>query len=137
MVRWTLSFDLKNETSIMPFWIRMSFLRAGFYDIGFLECIGNQVGRFLDDATKMRANAVFARIFVEMDLVKFLPNEIWIDCSDGIPFWHELMFEGKIASCMKCRMRGHSIGECRKVKKYVTAVKQKIPVNDLNQSGLK
>uniref|UniRef100_A0A7N0TI98 Uncharacterized protein n=1 Tax=Kalanchoe fedtschenkoi TaxID=63787 RepID=A0A7N0TI98_KALFE len=75
-------------------------------------------GKFLDinKHTKMRTRCSFARCWVEIDLAKPLPTEIWIDIGDGHGWWQDIVYEGNLKFCSKCKLHGHELAECRKMR---------------------
>ena len=52
-------------------------------------------------------------VCIEVDLMKDLPNRVWIAFGDRIGFWQELIPENLPRYYGHCLHQGHSVDECR------------------------
>lgn len=71
------------------------------------------IGRPLkvDAATQNLSRPSGARICVEVDLLKNLPNRLWIGQGDSV-FWQPVVYENLPSYCPDCSRVGHPSGEC-------------------------
>jgi len=53
-----------------------------------------------------------ARVCVLVDLLKDMPNRIWLGMGK-FGRWQRIIYENPPKSCSFCRMRGHSLDECK------------------------
>ncbi|KAL9669371.1 hypothetical protein QQ045_006917 [Rhodiola kirilowii] len=76
--RWSVEFDTKKEPSTTITWVRMASLPLQMYNQGYIEPIINSFGRFLalDNKTVAFNNPSFARVCMEVDVSKLLPEEV-------------------------------------------------------------
>uniref|UniRef100_A0A7N0VI75 DUF4283 domain-containing protein n=1 Tax=Kalanchoe fedtschenkoi TaxID=63787 RepID=A0A7N0VI75_KALFE len=88
LFRWTPEFHHKRESTIISAWI----------------------------CTPRTVPGLHSRAAVEINVTKALPSEIWIDTSDGHGWWQEIVFEGNFKFCSKCKLHGHNLAECRKMR---------------------
>ncbi|KAL9661984.1 hypothetical protein QQ045_026812 [Rhodiola kirilowii] len=88
------------------------------YNQGYIEPIINSFGRFLalDNKTVSFNSPSFARVCIEIDTSNSLPDEVWIATGPQSSFWLKLVYEGRLLFCSKCRLHGHSLESCRKIK---------------------
>uniref|UniRef100_A0A7N0VIJ5 DUF4283 domain-containing protein n=1 Tax=Kalanchoe fedtschenkoi TaxID=63787 RepID=A0A7N0VIJ5_KALFE len=88
------------------------------FNEGILRCLCQPFRRFLDTDmhTKNRTRCSFARCCVEIDVTKSLPGEIWIETGDGHGWWQEVIYEGNLKFCSRCKIHGHTLAECRKAR---------------------
>lgn len=66
----------------------------------------------------------FARVLVDLDMSKELKYEVLVERT-GYAFFVELAYEKIPEFCDHCKMVGHNVAECRKVKKPVVDNKNK------------
>ena len=64
----------------------------------------------LDATTLMLVRPNVARMCIEMDLRKKIPNRIWI-CCGSYGFWQKMNYEKVPKYCSKCLKQGHDIRE--------------------------
>lgn len=75
--RWNLSFDSKKDVpSAVPVWVRLPHLPLHYWDDDTLMAIGNALGKYIDKAEPKGPLFACARICVEVDLEKGLPEEV-------------------------------------------------------------
>ena len=79
---WTIDFNPGDEITAAPVWVRMPNLPLPLWEKPSLEEIGNKLGRFLDSAETKGAQFTCARICVEVNLEKGLPEAIKLTLGD-------------------------------------------------------
>lgn len=67
-----LDFNLEKEISVSPMWVRLPHLPLIFWDDSTLRDIGNELGRYIDQALLKENVYAYVRICVEVDLEKRL-----------------------------------------------------------------
>ncbi|KAG8369271.1 hypothetical protein BUALT_Bualt15G0134100 [Buddleja alternifolia] len=121
VLKWTSNFDPKEESPIMPIWVKVFGLRPHRFHRQFLYHIASLIGKplKLDEATTKIENPVVARICVEINVLDKLPLDIPIQI-DGKTYFFKVQYEGITEYCRICRHRGHSMAAC-----YTTKENQK------------
>uniref|UniRef100_A0A7N0TX90 DUF4283 domain-containing protein n=1 Tax=Kalanchoe fedtschenkoi TaxID=63787 RepID=A0A7N0TX90_KALFE len=116
--RWSPSFNPKHESSRAAVWIRVPGLNPLFFNDGLLRPIGEEIGQYLmaDKRTLNMTCPAYARMLVEIDLRQPLVREVYIGSTTGKGDNYEIIYEGRLAYCSKCRMQGHNLAECCKAK---------------------
>jgi hypothetical protein len=80
---WTLDFNLEAEITAAPVWGRLPHLPLHLWGTRSLEDIGNKLGLFLDRAEPKGDQFTCARICVEVNLKKGLPEAIKLSLGNG------------------------------------------------------
>lgn len=113
--RWLPWFHPGLESPVMPVWFHLPMLPACFFNKGSLASIASCVGRLLriGAATQKLGRMEGAKICVETDISKPIPEEIWIGMGeegilqpivpDFVPSW-----------CTSCRKIGHEEKDCNR-----------------------
>lgn len=88
----------------------------------------------LDTATTGRTRPSMAKIRVKVDLLKPLPESVWIGQeSDNSPltgYAQKIKYEGIMKYCKECRKLGHNVQNCRVIeKKKASKVEEKSNTN--------
>lgn len=116
---WFPDFDPNTMTvSRLPVWARLHNLPLHFWNEQVLESIGNSLGRYIKTDMERLENRIFtfARICVEVDLSKGLPENIMLIYKQQ-NWLQSLDYENTAFRCRKCRMTGHLQNTCPEVKK--------------------
>uniref|UniRef100_A0A7N0TY32 DUF4283 domain-containing protein n=1 Tax=Kalanchoe fedtschenkoi TaxID=63787 RepID=A0A7N0TY32_KALFE len=118
LFRWSPSFNPKHESSRAAVWIRVPGLNPLFFNDGLLRPNGEEIGQYLmaDERTLNMTCPAYARMLVEIDLRQPLVREVYIGSTTGEGDNYEIIYEGRLAYCSKCRMQGHNLAERRKAK---------------------
>lgn len=126
VLKWTPSFSIAKEPTVVPVWISMEHLPLYLFRKGPLFSIGNLIGRSLkiDQATANLTRPSTARVCVELDLDLPLPNRIWIGTGES-GFWQPLTYENLPAYCRTCHCLGHDSDHC--LPEHVDPVPKKPP----------
>jgi len=110
---WTLDFNPEAEITAAPVWVRLPHLPLHLWGKNSLKDIGNKLGRFLE-STEPKGNIFHcARICVEVNLEKGLPEAIKLTLGD---WYHiqELDYEQIPFKCLHCHVYGHFAKSCPK-----------------------
>ncbi|KAL9659244.1 hypothetical protein QQ045_024044 [Rhodiola kirilowii] len=117
--RWTKDFSTKREPTTTTAWIRLASLPPELNNPGYIEAIVASFGRYLavDNRTRLFTNPNYARACIELDTTKEMPDEVWVVTGAESGFWQKIVYENKTEYCIKCKLHGHSINDCRKHKR--------------------
>lgn len=75
--RWTPDFDPELDIpSVVPVWVQLPHLSFHCWGDELVHAIGNVVGKYIDHSVPKDNMQAFARICVEVDLGKGLPEAI-------------------------------------------------------------
>ncbi|KAL9682406.1 hypothetical protein QQ045_014204 [Rhodiola kirilowii] len=74
---WSQDFSTKWELTSTSAWVRLMNLPSQLTNLGYIEAIISSFGRFLavDNRTRLLANPNYARVCMELDILKELPEE--------------------------------------------------------------
>jgi len=111
---WTLDFNPGAEITAAPVWVRLPHLPIHLWGRSSLEDIGNKLGRFLDRAEPTGGQFTCARICVEVNLEKGLPEAIKLSLGEWCHI-QELDYEQIPFKCLRCHAYGHFAKSCPKV----------------------
>ncbi|KAL9661485.1 hypothetical protein QQ045_026309 [Rhodiola kirilowii] len=73
----------------------------------------------IDTRTKEVASLSYARACVELDVSKEIPSK-WINLPGDRGFFQDVIIEGNIAYCQRCKLHGHDVATCRKLARAQT-----------------
>ncbi|XP_057791123.1 uncharacterized protein LOC131008250 [Salvia miltiorrhiza] len=116
--QWVRFFDPYMEiSSLCEVWMRIYHLPLEFWTLDVITGIGRALGTPIrvDGASTHGAMGNYARILLEIDLSRPLPETLLVD-GDERSFYVEFDFEQIPAYCTKCKITGHSIDKCNKIK---------------------
>jgi hypothetical protein len=109
---WSRDMSLEiEELKSAPIWIRLPNLRLHLWSPEALGKIASLVGRplFADTVTASRETLCFARVCVEVDFDKMLPDSITIEDDKGYSYDQKVEYEWQPTSrCSFCLHFGHS-----------------------------
>ncbi|KAL9681629.1 hypothetical protein QQ045_013415 [Rhodiola kirilowii] len=119
LFRWSPDYNPKKESTTVTKWVRFPGLPMEMFDRAILRSIVSSFAFFLDcdDRTKEMDSLNFARACVELDVTKVVPNSVWINLPGSNGFFQEIVIEGGLKYCSKCKLHGHEFTDCRKVNK--------------------
>jgi hypothetical protein len=110
---WTLDFNPGAEITAAPVWVRLPHLRLHLWGRKSLEDIGNKLGHFLDSVAPKGDQFTCARICVEVNLEKGLPEAIKLSLGEWSHI-QELDYEQIPFKCLRCHDYGHFAKSCPK-----------------------
>ncbi|KAL2931849.1 hypothetical protein RDABS01_037259 [Bienertia sinuspersici] len=117
MKRWDSEMELHKETiKNVPIWIRFPKLELKYWGHRSLHKLGDAIGTTLkvDRLTEQKERLAYARIMVEVDIQKELPNQIDFINEKGISMVQMIEYEWRPNLCSKCNKYGHREEECSK-----------------------
>jgi hypothetical protein len=97
LFQWTADFGFRKDSCKIPVWLQLKHLPLHYFTPSFLKRIGSGLGTYLraDDRTMTLSHPSAARICVEMDISKALPECIWIGRTKEQGYWQPITYEGK------------------------------------------
>lgn len=116
ILKWTPDFTADHEPPVAPVWISFNHLPIHLFQKGPLMSLASLLGRPLriDAATRTLSRPSVARVCVEVNLLRHLPNRIWIGHGDS-GFWQSVTYDNLPHYCTSCSRLGHLDGECTTV----------------------
>jgi hypothetical protein len=103
--KWTPDFSPENDIpSVVPVWVCLSFNET-------IQSIGNILGRFIDRVEPRDGMQACARICVEVDLEKRLPEAIQLTL-DNLSYIQQVDYEQLPLKCKTCHEYGHFAKNC-------------------------
>jgi hypothetical protein len=112
--KWTPDFSPENDIpSAVPVWVRLPFLPLHCWNDETIKNIGNALGRFIDRAEPQDGLQSCARICIEVDLEKGLPEAIQL-ILDGWTYIQTVDYEQLPFKCKYCHEYGHFAKSCPK-----------------------
>lgn len=111
---WILGFNPEEEITVAPVWVRLPHLLLHLWGKNSLEDIGNKLGCYLDSAEPKGNQFTCARICVEVNPEKGLPEALKITVGDWSHI-QELDYEQIPFKCKLCHVYGHFSESCPKL----------------------
>lgn len=108
---WRPGFKIKDELlRTLPIWVKLPQLPIILWGDTSLNKIGSALGNpiMTDECTANRLRVSYARILVEMDITKELPQTITIADNEGEKIQQAIEYEWRPLFCNKCQKVGHS-----------------------------
>ncbi|CAK8542187.1 unnamed protein product [Lathyrus sativus] len=108
---WRPGFKFKDEIlRTLPIWVKLPQLPIILWGDTSLNKIGSALGNpiMTDECTANRLRVSYARILVEMDIRKELPQIITIGDNEGEKIQQPIEYEWRPLFCSKCQKVGHS-----------------------------
>ncbi|KAK6161495.1 hypothetical protein DH2020_004876 [Rehmannia glutinosa] len=113
MFKWSPSFSVRKESSIIPVWLKLPGLPIHLFDKDALFSIANLIGQpiQIDKATAALTKLSFARICVGLDVS--IPPKEFITLKIGNDIREQKVVYEKIPKfCQGCFHAGHDISQC-------------------------
>ncbi|KAL2897076.1 hypothetical protein RDABS01_038859 [Bienertia sinuspersici] len=117
MKQWSPDIELhKENVKTVPIWIRMPNLDLKYWGQGCLHKLGDIIGTTLkvDNVTMNKDRLSYARILVEVELDKELPDYIRFQNEKGLPVQQNIEYEWIPTFCIVCKKYGHPSDKCHK-----------------------
>jgi len=117
---WFPEFDADTMVvTKMPVWVRLPNLPLPFWHHEVLEDIGNRLGKFIISDEERREQGLFtyARICVEIDLSKGLPDKIQLQ-HESYKRIQALDYENTAFRCRTCHQTGHLHDSCPHARRF-------------------
>jgi hypothetical protein len=114
--KWTPDFSPENDIpSTVPVWVRLSFLPLHCWNDETLRNIGNSLGKYIDRVEPREGIQACARLCVEVDLEKGLPEAIQLTL-DNWSYVQQVDYEKIPFKCKSCHEYGHFTKSCPQTK---------------------
>lgn len=107
---WSPDFDLKTEFLIeIPIWVKFPKLPINSWGAKSLSSIASTIGTplYADSCTAKQTRISFARILIEVNVTKPLPDEVEVMDPTGRFFQQPVLYDWKPNFCEKCMKIGH------------------------------
>jgi len=117
---WFPEFDADTMVvTKMPVWVRLPNLPLPFWHHEVLEDIGNRLGKYIISDEERREQGLFtyARICVEIDLSKGLPDKIQLQ-HESFKRIQALDYENTAFRCRSCHLTGHLHDSCPHARRF-------------------
>ncbi|XP_026417366.1 uncharacterized protein LOC113312848 [Papaver somniferum] len=112
---WIPNFRSENQrTSKAMVWVQIPGLSLEYWDEKTLFKISRAIGNPIkvDAATLNYESGYYAKVLIEIDLAKSIPNKLWIVTRYGA-FSQGVTLKNLPKFCHKCKIVGHQLSECR------------------------
>ena len=106
----------RSEMSSVPVWVKFPNLPLECWTSRCLSKISSLLGKPIqsDRLTASRERISYARVLVEINLMKDLPSLIKFGLPDGSTLEQPVIYESMPAFCRSCQAIGHSDAYCKK-----------------------
>ncbi|XP_026410368.1 uncharacterized protein LOC113305562 [Papaver somniferum] len=112
---WSPNFRPESQrTSKAMVWVQFPGLSLEYWDEATLFTISRAIGTPIkvDDASLQYQSGYYAKVLIEIDLSKTIPNKLWIITKFGA-FSQRVILIKLPKFCTKCKIVGHLTSECR------------------------
>lgn len=94
---------------VIPIWVKFQNLPLNCWGLDSLSRISSVLGvpLYADDCTSNQRRVSFARVLVELDVTKALPEKMAIETATGEIFQQSVEYEWLPPYCKKCFQIGH------------------------------
>lgn len=122
--RWTPDFDPEMDVpNAVPVWVRLPHLPLHCWGDESVRAIGNAVGKYVDRSEPKENMYACARICVEVDLSKGLPEAVKLQV-DRWTHIQQVDYEQLPFKCKVCHEYGHFANRCTKFRSEDNASKE-------------
>ncbi|XP_075077189.1 uncharacterized protein LOC142163933 [Nicotiana tabacum] len=107
---WTPEFDFNTEfPTEIPLWVKFPNLPMNCWSSNSLSRIASVIGTpiFADECTSKQTRISYARMLVEVNVTRELPEAITVLDPNGRQFTQEVIFDWKPEFCQLCQVVGH------------------------------
>lgn len=119
--RWIPGYNALNKSSVSQVWVRIFNLPLEFRKKQNLFNIGSGIGLpiKIDPHTISLYQGIYARILIEVDMARPLPDRILItkrnqNSQNDFEFFVNLTYESLPKFCQQCGSIGHDLNACRR-----------------------
>ena len=133
--QWCPEFDFGNEfLTEIPLWVNFPKLPLNYWGVGSLSRIASAIGVpiFADECTTKQTRISYARMLVEVNVTKSIPQKIAVMDPNGKTFLQDVVLEWRPQYCDKCQKLGHVCQLEEVTKEEVT--KKRRPWNKVTQT---
>ncbi|XP_050229137.1 uncharacterized protein LOC126678279 [Mercurialis annua] len=113
-----MKFDV-DEMVKVPIWIQFPKLPWEFWSPTMLGRMASLSGKpmFTDQCTNDMSRLSYARVLVEMEVLKEFPHEVILEDEFGEQFVQRVVYEWRPPVCSKCRIMGHTDAGSKVIRK--------------------
>ncbi|KAK1283222.1 hypothetical protein QJS10_CPB21g01804 [Acorus calamus] len=115
--KWSPDVRMEQERlSSIPIWARIPNLPLHLWNSDCLSRIGNLIGTplFMDSSTLRCSRTTFARLCIEVEAAKSLPDSIFVEISPGLKEQFRVEYDWKPRACQFWKTFGHDENRCCK-----------------------
>ncbi|XP_015072451.1 uncharacterized protein LOC107016517 [Solanum pennellii] len=108
--QWCPEFDFGREfLTEIPLWVNFPKLPLNCWGVGSLSRIASAIGvrLFADECTTKQTRISYARMLVEVNVTKAIPQQIAVMDPNRKTFMQEVVLEWRPQYCDKCQKIGH------------------------------
>ena len=117
MKQWSAEFEFGKEfLTEIPLWANFPKLPLNCWGAGSQSRIASAIGvpLFADECTTKQTRISYARMLIEVNVTKPVPEKIAVKDPNGRTFMQDLVMEWKPLYCDKCQRIGHQCQETTK-----------------------
>ncbi|XP_060212233.1 uncharacterized protein LOC132639857 [Lycium barbarum] len=118
---WTPDFEFTKEfPTEIPLWVKFPQLPMNFWGVNSLSRLATSIGTpmFVDECTAKDTRVSFARMLIEVNITKPLPDKIPVVEPSGRIFSQAVTYEWRPMFCEKCQTIGHKCAHKPAVKPH-------------------
>ncbi|KAG5580583.1 hypothetical protein H5410_051210 [Solanum commersonii] len=136
--KWSPDFKHDEALLIAPMWILLPEIPFHMHTWQYMRQIVASIGipLGLDVATTDKTRPSLAKVCVEVNLLKKLPDQIWVGLEDeGIPlkgYYHKIEYENILKYYKHCKKLGHNVMNCRVLERIKANEAKEIERNAIN-----
>ncbi|KAK4716390.1 hypothetical protein R3W88_014728 [Solanum pinnatisectum] len=111
---WQLDFEFNADMfSQIPIWVKFPRLPVGYWSVKALSKVASAIGvpLYTDGFTAKAEKISYARVLIEVDITKTLPDAIVVETPSG-PWNQSIEYEWRPKFCNHCLKLGHMDAEC-------------------------
>ena len=115
--QWSTEFEFGKEfLTEIPLWANFPKLPLNCWGAGSLSLIASAIGvpLFADECTTKQTRISYARMLIEVNVTKPVPEKIAVKDPNGRTFMQDVVMEWKPLYCAKCQRIGHQCQETTK-----------------------
>ncbi|XP_015072458.1 uncharacterized protein LOC107016532 [Solanum pennellii] len=108
--QWSAEFEFGKEfLTEIPLWVNFPKLPLNCWGAGSLSRIASAIGvpLFADECTTKQTRISYARMLIEVNVTKPVPEKIVVKDPNGRTFMQDVVMEWKPVYCEKCQRIGH------------------------------
>ncbi|XP_070032979.1 uncharacterized protein [Nicotiana tomentosiformis] len=119
MFKWSPDFDPNEETSLAPIWVLLPELHFHVFKWDYLRQVLEKIRTPMkeDIATIMKTRQHMAKVRIEVDLMKPLPDTMFVGIEGDVVGLkgrdQKLEYEGVPVFCRTCKTQGHDVARCK------------------------
>ncbi|KAK4720345.1 hypothetical protein R3W88_010578 [Solanum pinnatisectum] len=108
--QWCPDFDFGSKfLTDIPLWVNFPKLPLNYWGVGSLSRIASAIGvpLFAEECTTKQTRISYARMLIEVNVTKPIPQQITVMDPNGVTFMQEVVLEWRPQYCDKCQKIRH------------------------------